>query len=157
MAAHGAPKRVLVLGGGDGLAVREVLRYASVQQVTLVELDPHMTRLFSTHPLLKALNKGALTDPRVKLVNADAFTWLEGQPDKGRPDTFDVSSSTSPTPPTSTWASSTPPASTSVWTRPCRPAAGWWCRPPARWWRARVSGPWPPRWKPWASAPRRTT
>jgi spermidine synthase len=80
MAAHGAPKRVLVLGGGDGLAVREVLRYPGVEQVTLVELDPHMTRLFSTHPLLTALNRGALTDPRVKVVNADAFTWLEGQP-----------------------------------------------------------------------------
>jgi spermidine synthase len=85
MAAHGAPRRVLVLGGGDGLAVRELLRYRSVEQVTLVELDPHMTRLFSTHPLLTALNRGALTDPRVKVVNADAFTWLEGQPG-----TFDV-------------------------------------------------------------------
>lgn len=79
MAAHGAPQRVLVLGGGDGLAVREVLRYPSVQQVTLVELDPHMTRLFSSHPLLKSLNDGALTDKRVQVVNADAFTWLDGQ------------------------------------------------------------------------------
>jgi spermidine synthase len=79
MAAHGAPKRVLVLGGGDGLAVREVLRYASVQQVTLVELDPHMTRLFSTHAALAALNGHALTDARVRIVHADAFTWLETQ------------------------------------------------------------------------------
>ena len=47
MAAHGAPRRVLVLGGGDGMAVREVLRYPGVEQVTLVELDPHMTRLFA--------------------------------------------------------------------------------------------------------------
>ena len=85
MAAHGAPKRVLVLGGGDGLAVREVLRYPGVEQVTLVELDPHMTRLFAQHPALVALNGGALNHPKLRIVNADAYTWLEqaGQ-------TFDV-------------------------------------------------------------------
>jgi spermidine synthase len=77
MAAHGAPKRVLVLGGGDGMAVREVLRHASVQQVVLVELDPHMTRLFSQRDLLSTLNSRSLSDPRVRTVNADAFTWLE--------------------------------------------------------------------------------
>ena len=76
MAAHGAPRRVLVLGGGDGMAVREVLRHPSVQQVTLVELDPAMTRLFSRDERLVALNQGALRDPKVKVVNADAFTWL---------------------------------------------------------------------------------
>jgi spermidine synthase len=76
LAAHGAPRRVLVLGGGDGLAVREVLRYPSVQEVVLVELDPHITRLFSTHPALVALNAGALASPKLRIVNADAFTWL---------------------------------------------------------------------------------
>jgi spermidine synthase len=78
MAAHGAPKSVLVLGGGDGMAVREVLRYDSVERVTLVELDPHMTRLFSTQPLLRRLNADALLSPRLRIVNADAFAWLEG-------------------------------------------------------------------------------
>jgi spermidine synthase len=78
MAAHGAPRRVLVLGGGDGMAVREVLKYPSVEQVTLVELDPHMTRLFSTRPLLTALNGGALASPKLRTVNADAFAWLAG-------------------------------------------------------------------------------
>ncbi len=77
MAAHGAPRQVLVLGGGDGMAVREVLKHASVEQVTLVELDPHMTRLFATQPLLTTLNAGALSSPRLKVVNADAFGWLE--------------------------------------------------------------------------------
>jgi spermidine synthase len=77
MAAHGAPKRVLVLGGGDGMAVREVLKYSSVEQVTLVELDPHMTRLFAQHPALRALNEGALTSPKLRIVNSDAFSWLE--------------------------------------------------------------------------------
>jgi spermidine synthase len=90
MAAHGAPRRVLVLGGGDGLAVREVLRYKSVEQVTLVELDPHMTRLFSTHPLLASQNQGALSDPRVKVIHADAFTWLERQQGSGQPSGFDI-------------------------------------------------------------------
>jgi spermidine synthase len=75
-ANSGAPKRVLVLGGGDGMAVREVLKYASVEQVTLVELDPHMTRLFSQHKTLAQLNGGALSSPKLRIVNADAFTWL---------------------------------------------------------------------------------
>jgi len=70
---------VLVLGGGDGMAVREVLKYASVERVTLVELDPHMTRLFSTAPMLRDLNGDALRSPKVTIVNADAFAWLEQQ------------------------------------------------------------------------------
>ena len=77
MAAHGAPRQVLVLGGGDGMAVREVLKYASVESVTLVELDPHMTRLFATQPLLRQLNADSLLSPRLRIVNADAFAWLE--------------------------------------------------------------------------------
>jgi spermidine synthase len=77
MAAHGAPRRVAVLGGGDGMAVREVLRHASVESVTLVELDPNMTRLFSSHATLRRLNADALLSPKVKIVNADAFGWLE--------------------------------------------------------------------------------
>ena len=77
MAAHGAPKRVLVLGGGDGMAVREVLRYPGVEHVTLVELDPHMTELFASRPLLRALNADALRSPKVEIVNADAFGWLD--------------------------------------------------------------------------------
>ena len=77
MAAHGAPKQVLVLGGGDGMAVREVLKHAGVAQVTLVELDPHMTQLFSTAPMLRALNGDALQSPKLRIVNEDAFGWLE--------------------------------------------------------------------------------
>lgn len=77
LAAHGAPRRVLVLGGGDGMAVREVLKYPSVEQVTLVELDPQMTTLFRDNPRLAALNGHALASPKLTLVNADAFGWLE--------------------------------------------------------------------------------
>jgi len=85
MAAHGAPKKVAVLGGGDGMAVREVLKYPSVEHVTLVELDPNMTTLFATHETLSALNGGALKSPKLKIVNTDAFQWLQQEAD-----TFDV-------------------------------------------------------------------
>ena len=77
MAAHGAPKKVAVLGGGDGMAVREILKYPSVESVTLVELDPAMTQLFTDHPVLSKLNSGALQDPKVHVVNTDAFQWLQ--------------------------------------------------------------------------------
>jgi spermidine synthase len=77
LAAAGQPRRVLVVGGGDGMAIREILKYPSVEKVTLVELDPHMTGLFSTMPPLRALNGDSLRSPRVNVVNADAFAWLE--------------------------------------------------------------------------------
>jgi spermidine synthase len=70
------PARVLVLGGGDGLAVREILKHPGVESVTLVDLDPAMTQLFSQNPMLTALNGGAFAVPRVHVVNADAFVWL---------------------------------------------------------------------------------
>jgi spermidine synthase len=74
-------RRVLVLGGGDGLAVREILKYPTVESVTLVDLDPEMTRLFSTHPVLSGLNGHSLTQPRVHVINADAFPWLDSNED----------------------------------------------------------------------------
>jgi spermidine synthase len=70
-------RRVLVLGGGDGLAVREILKYPQIEKVTLVDLDPAMTTLFSTAPPLRKLNADALRSPRVNVVNADALQWLE--------------------------------------------------------------------------------
>ncbi len=69
-------RTVLVLGGGDGLALREILRYPGVQSVTLVDLDPEMTSLFSSSPPLVALNHGSFHDPRVHLINADAALWI---------------------------------------------------------------------------------
>jgi spermidine synthase len=68
-------RSVLVLGGGDGLAVRELLRYPQVARVRLVDLDPMMTTLARELPLLVRQNGGALHDPRVEVVNEDAFTW----------------------------------------------------------------------------------
>jgi spermidine synthase len=77
LAALPGARRVLVLGGGDGLAVREILKYPAVETVTLVDLDPEMTKLFKTHPLLSKLNGGALSAPRVRVINQDAFAWLD--------------------------------------------------------------------------------
>lgn len=74
------PGNVLILGGGDGLAAREVLRYPGVQQVTLVDLDPAVTRLFKTNPLLRPLHQDALNNPRVQVVNQDAWKFLETSP-----------------------------------------------------------------------------
>ena len=77
-AAHGGDaKRVLVLGGGDGLAVREILKYRSVETVQLVDLDPMMTGLSRALPALAELNRNAFDDPRVSVTNADAFVWLD--------------------------------------------------------------------------------
>jgi spermidine synthase len=70
-------RRVLVLGGGDGLAVREILRYPQIENITLVDLDPSITQLFSTQEMLTRLNHGSLTAPIVHVANADAFTWLK--------------------------------------------------------------------------------
>lgn len=84
------PARVLILGGGDGLLAREVLRYPDVEQVTVVDIDPAVTDLAATNPRLVELNGGSLTDPRVHVVNRDAFDFTAegGRTEGGR--TYDV-------------------------------------------------------------------
>lgn len=77
-AMTGPHTRVLVLGGGDGLAAREALRYRDVASVTVVELDPGVVRLARTDPMLSALNERAYEDPRLGAVTEDAFRWLRG-------------------------------------------------------------------------------
>jgi spermidine synthase len=77
VAADAPPRRVLILGGGDGLALREVLAHPSVEHVTLVDLDPAMTRLGKSFPPLAELSRHALDDRRVRVVNDDAMIWLE--------------------------------------------------------------------------------
>lgn len=77
MQLHPAPQNVLVLGGGDGCAVRELLKYPAVEGVTLVDLDPEMTRLGREHPVLTELNEGAFEDKRVRVVNDDGYHFLE--------------------------------------------------------------------------------
>jgi spermidine synthase len=68
---------VLILGGGDGLAVREILKYTEVKNITLVDLDADMTKLFMTNTILTRLNSNSLTNSRVKVINQDAFMWLK--------------------------------------------------------------------------------
>ncbi|MEU5400578.1 polyamine aminopropyltransferase [Streptomyces sp. NPDC005963] len=75
-AASGSRSRVLILGGGNGLAAREVLRYRDVDAVTVVELDPAVVRLARTDPALAELNRHAYRDPRIRVEHADAFAWL---------------------------------------------------------------------------------
>lgn len=70
------PENILVLGGGDGMAVRELLKYPSVKSIQLVDLDPTITRLFKSEGLLSVLNNHSLSDPRISVVNQDAFVWL---------------------------------------------------------------------------------
>jgi spermidine synthase len=79
-------RRVLVLGGGDGLALREVLRYPDVEAVTLIDLDTAVVELARTNDWLSERNQGAFDDERVEVVAADAFTWARDY--RGPP--FDV-------------------------------------------------------------------
>lgn len=68
---------VLILGGGDGLAAREVLKYSQVKQVTLVDLDASMTKVFRNSTHLRQLNQNSLNNPKMHIINADAAQWLE--------------------------------------------------------------------------------
>lgn len=68
--------RVLILGGGDGMVAREVLKYPDVQAVTIVDIDPAMTRLASTHWQLRTLNDQALEDRRLQVKNQDAMQFV---------------------------------------------------------------------------------
>ena len=77
MVAAANPREVLVLGGGDGLAVREILKHPAVRRVTLIDIDPDMTALADRFPPLKKLNAAALHDRRVTIEHADALIWLE--------------------------------------------------------------------------------
>ncbi len=84
-AEAGLPTRdVLVLGGGDGLAVRELLRVPEMRAVTLVDLDPAMTQLARSMPLLRNQNENAFDDPRVHVESADAYVWLSEDANAGK-------------------------------------------------------------------------
>ncbi len=72
-----AHENILIVGGGDGMALREVLKYEGIQHVTVVDLDPAMTKLFKEHPTLSKLNDNAYDNPIVKVVNQDAWKFIE--------------------------------------------------------------------------------
>lgn len=71
------PSSVLILGGGDGMAAREILKYPSVKRITLVDLDKKLTDLFRTNKVLTHLNNNSLNHPKLSLFNEDAFEWLK--------------------------------------------------------------------------------
>ena len=75
-AAHGRVRTVCILGGGEGLLAREVLRLPDVARVVIVDLDAEVFRLAREHPRLRALNERALFDPRVEAVTEDAGLFL---------------------------------------------------------------------------------
>lgn len=167
--AAGPHRRVLVLGGGDGLAVREILRHRQVRSVTVVELDPGVLRLARRDPGLSRLNHHSLSDPRVRVVTADAFEWLRQQGLRGRgrrQAPFDVIVSDLPDPGI---AASTKLYSQEFYglaTRLLAPTGGWWCTPDRRSSARACTGRWSRRsgrwaWRPcrtaWPAGPRRST
>ncbi|MEM7552456.1 MAG: polyamine aminopropyltransferase [Bacteroidota bacterium] len=74
-------KKILVLGGGDGAAVRELLKYPEIESIKLVDLDPVMTDLGKENEILLSINEGALNDPKVEIINQDGFKFLEEEND----------------------------------------------------------------------------
>lgn len=77
---------VLVLWGGDGLAVRNLLSYKNVRSITLVDLDPRVVELAKTQKEMLYLNKGSFSDSRVKIIIWDAFSYVK----KERVQQFDL-------------------------------------------------------------------
>jgi spermidine synthase len=71
------PKEILVLGGGDGLVVRELLKYDSVTKIDLVDIDPTITQLAKERPELRSLNKNSLFSDRLSIVHHDAMMFLQ--------------------------------------------------------------------------------
>lgn len=77
MQLHPNPQKVLILGGGDGCAVRELLKYPSVDKIDMVDLDPNMTDLGKNNPILIDINEGAMSSEKLSIYNKDAYVHLE--------------------------------------------------------------------------------
>lgn len=75
------PKNILILGGGDGCAVRELLKYPSIDKITLVDLDQKLTDLFIKEPELAKINQHSLTNPKVSVINQDGFSYVSNTQD----------------------------------------------------------------------------
>src|SRR5688572_26770681 len=81
MSAARSHETVLVLGGGDGAVARELLKYDDVEKIIIVDLDPEVTNLARSNLLLREINQDALDDPRVTVINEDAYRYLEESSD----------------------------------------------------------------------------
>jgi spermidine synthase len=77
MLATANRERVLLLGAGDGLALKQILTYGDVRHVDLVDLDPEMTKLAAENRIFREMNGGSMNDPRVQIHNQDAFKFIE--------------------------------------------------------------------------------
>ena len=78
MSMEGMREQILILGGGDGLAAREVLKYDEVKSIDLVDIDPEITNLCRDFPAIRKLNQGALSNHKLQIHNVDAFQFLRG-------------------------------------------------------------------------------
>lgn len=72
--AHGAARDVLIIGGGDGGALEEVLKHPQIARATMVELDPQVVEIAKTY--LPGINRGAFDDPRAELLFADGVEFV---------------------------------------------------------------------------------
>jgi spermidine synthase len=79
-AAGQVPRRVLVMGAGDGLLLRELVKYPGIKEIVMVEIDPGIVRLFRTDAELQMLTRGAFGDPRLRLVYDDAYHYIRTAP-----------------------------------------------------------------------------
>jgi len=70
-------ENILIIGGGDGMALREVLKYSDIGSVTLVDLDPVITDIFRSNETLSRLNQHSFDDPKVKVINQDAWRFID--------------------------------------------------------------------------------
>lgn len=77
MALNPHARSVLILGGGDGLAIRELLKYPALAQIHLVDIDPAMTQIFQETPVLSRLNQQSLNHEKVKIIHEDAYKFVE--------------------------------------------------------------------------------
>ncbi len=68
---------ILILGGGDGLLARQLLKYSDIQTITVVDMDKEVTRIAKKHPLLLEINQNSLNNKKVNVINNDAFKYLE--------------------------------------------------------------------------------
>ncbi len=72
---------VVVLGGGDGLAVRELLKFEEhIRQIQVVDIDPMVTELATHTQILRELNESSLLHEKVRVHNEDAWLWVQSQP-----------------------------------------------------------------------------
>ena len=75
MIMQGGPKKVLILGGGEGATIREALRWSSVERVVMVDIDPEVVQACREH--MEVMHQGSWDDPRLELVFDDAWVYLE--------------------------------------------------------------------------------